>query len=82
MRKKLTPAFCQKATAEPGAERTIYWDETLSGFGLCVTATGHRSFVVQYRTNGRSRRMVLDNVLGLEGQAARKDAPGGGSGRP
>jgi integrase len=65
MRTKLTPSFCQKATAEPEAERSIYWDSTLPGFGLLVTSAGHRSFVVQYRSAGRSRRMTLDGVLGL-----------------
>ena len=34
MRTKLTPAFCQKATAQQGAERTIYWDVDMPGFGL------------------------------------------------
>jgi hypothetical protein len=64
MRKKLTPSFCQKATAEPGRERSIYWDSALPGFGLLVTIAGHRSYVVQYRSNGRSRRMTLDHVTG------------------
>jgi integrase len=54
-----------KATAAAGAERTIYWDETLPGFGLVVTSSGHRSFVVQYRAKGHSKRMTLDGVLGL-----------------
>jgi integrase len=72
MRKKLTPAFVQKAKAEPGAERTIYWDTSLPGFGLQLTKAGHRSYVVQYRAAGRSRRMSIDGVLGLA--AARKRA--------
>src|SRR2546430_9090190 len=73
MRTKLTPAFCQRATAEPGAERTLFWDAEMPGFGLVVTGTGHRSYVVQYRTTGRrSRRMTIDGVLGLA--AARKRA--------
>src|SRR5262249_19163908 len=65
MRTKLTPAFVQKARAEDGAERTVFWDQDMPGFGLVVTGSGHRSFVVQYRAGGRSRRMTIDSVLGL-----------------
>jgi Arm DNA-binding domain len=74
MRTKLTPAFCQKARAQDGAERTLYWDADMPGFGLVVTSTGHRSYVVQYRAGRRSRRMTIDGVLGLA--AARKRAKG------
>ena len=72
MRAKLTPAFVQKARAEAGAERTLFWDADMPGFGLVVTTSGHRSFIVQYRAGGRSRRMTIDGVLGLA--AARKRA--------
>jgi integrase len=72
MKTKLTPTFTDKATAEPGAERTVFWDETLPGFGLMVTKGGHRSFVYQYRAGGRSRRMTFPFEVGLE--KARKEA--------
>jgi integrase len=72
MREKLTPAFIRKARAETDAERSLFWDTKTPGFGLQVTATGHKSFVVQYRAKGRSRRMAIDGVLDLE--AARKRA--------
>src|SRR5271163_1987340 len=71
MRTKLTPAFLAKAKAD-GEDRSIFWDETLRGFGLVVTASGHKSYVVQYRANRRSRRMTLDGVLNP--QAARRRA--------
>jgi integrase len=74
MRTKLTPAFCQRARAQDGAERTLYWDADMPGFGLVVTSTGRRSYVVQYRAGRRSRRMTIDGVLGLA--AARKRAKG------
>jgi integrase len=72
MRTKLTPAFCHKPRTQEGADRSIYWDVDMPGFGLVVTASGHRSFVVQYRSDGRSRRMKISGVLGLAG--ARKHA--------
>jgi integrase len=72
MRTRLTPTSVRKARADKGADRTIFWDSRTPGFGLQVTAAGHRSFVIQYRANGRSRRMAIDGVLSLE--AARKRA--------
>jgi integrase len=58
MRIKLTPAFIDKAP-QPGKDRAFFWDEKLPGFGLMVTETGHRAYVLQYRVLGRSRRMNL-----------------------
>ena len=69
---RLTENLMKTAKAEPGAERTIYWDQSLPGFGLMVTSAGHRSFVVQYRATGDSRRMTLSGMLTLKD--ARKEA--------
>jgi integrase len=71
MKTNLSPPFVERAEAEPGKDRSIYWD-TLDGFGLMVTAAGHKSYVVQYRANGRSRRMTLKANLKLG--EARKEA--------
>jgi integrase len=82
MRVKLTPAFVSKAAfvpnsdgkplKDPSAARTIYWDQNLRGFGLAVTAGGHKSYICQYRAGGQSRRMIFKSVLNLED--ARKEA--------
>ena len=73
MRIRLTPAFAARATTTtPDTARTTYWDAGMPGFGLMVTANGHRSYVVQYRAAGRSRRMHLKTGLTL--RAARKEA--------
>ena len=76
MRSKLTPAFAAKVRIAPGASRTTYWDASIPGFGLMVTANGHRSYVVQYRAGGRSRRMHLKQGLTLTG------GPQGSQGHP
>jgi integrase len=72
MQTNLSPQFITSAEAKSGAERTIYWDEALPGFGLMVTANGARSFVVQYRANGRSRRQTISAQLKL--REARNEA--------
>jgi hypothetical protein len=73
---KLTAAFVDRAAVEAGAKRTSYWDETLPNFGLLVTASGHKSWIVQYRAghgrDGTDRRMTLKTVLSLDD--ARKEA--------
>jgi hypothetical protein len=72
MKTKLTPSFVNDAIAASGAERTIFWDTTMAGFGLMVTTKGAKSYVVQYRAGRRSRRMTIDGVLDLS--KARKRA--------
>jgi integrase len=66
-RVKLTAAFVQAAPiVRAGAtDRTIYWDETMPSFGLMVTHNGAKSYVVQYRASGQSRRLTLDSRLTL-----------------
>jgi hypothetical protein len=68
---KLTPTSVRTAQAK-GKDRTIFWDAHMPGFGLQVTSTGEKSYVIQYRANRRSRRMFIgrDGVLNLD--AARK----------
>jgi integrase len=72
MRVKLTPSFVARAATPNTGDRTIYWDTERPGFGLMVTAGGHRSYVVQYRHGRRSHRMHLKDALNL--REARKEA--------
>lgn len=70
--KKLTAAFVRTARAEPGRDRTIFWDATLPSFGLVVLHSGHKSWCVQYRHGRTSRRLIIKGALSLED--ARKEA--------
>src|SRR5262250_987416 len=55
-------------------DRVVVWDTQDAGFGLMVTAGGHKSYVVQYRYGRHSRRMHLKSGLSL--RDARKEAKG------
>jgi len=71
---KLTAASVRSAKAEPGKERTFYWDKDMSGFGLMVMPAGHRSYVAQYRAGGVTRRYTIGNAAKIDLDAARKRA--------
>ena len=45
--------------ARPKAKRFVIWDEQLRGLGVKVFETGLKTYVVDYRLNGRRRRATL-----------------------
>jgi integrase len=71
---KLSSTYVTKAPIPTDKEREFYWDAALPGFGLMITANGARSYVVQYRANGTSRRMSISGSRPLA--QAKRDAKG------
>src|SRR5215469_3863588 len=65
---RLTQLACEKLTPPPSG-RVVYWDKHLPGFGLRITATGHKSWVVMYRVDGNQ---VME-TLGTFGQIPKVD---------
>ena len=67
------------ATATPRDHRYIVWDDELPGFGVRISPSGLRSFIVQYRARegGRraaSRKQVLGDFPALTPARARSKA--------
>jgi integrase len=63
--------------ARPASKDTYLWDDDLSGFGLKVTPTGRKVYLVQYRLGGRggrTRRVTIGQHGELTPTSARIEA--------
>ncbi len=66
-----------KALPTPPAGYTLHWDEganKIPGFACRVTSAGAKSFVMDYRTAGRKRRITIGRWPAWSVQAARERA--------
>ena len=57
---------------QPFEKDRFEWDDDLPGFGVRVKASGVKSYIIQYRQEGRSRRMTLGRHGVLAADEARK----------
>ena len=57
-----------------GKDRDIVWDDKLKGFGVIVYPTGLKTYVAQYRKDGRSHRVVIGKHGRLTPDESRKEA--------
>ena len=58
----------------PAKGYALYWDDELKGFGLRVTSSGVKSFILQKRIHGKDHRITLGRYGGITAEQARKDA--------
>ncbi len=58
--KKLTDLFAERVKP-PAQGRVEYFDAAYGSLALRVTAGGHKSWSLFYRTGGRLRRFTLGN---------------------
>ena len=70
---RLTKRTVEATRADSGRD-VVSWDDALPGFGVRIKPSGVKSFIVQYRSGGRSRRLTLGRYGPLTVQQARKNA--------
>lgn len=63
-----------KNLEQPESGNRIYYDDLVKGFGIRVTATGAKSFVLRYVIDGHERRMTLGSYPALSVTAAKEIA--------
>ncbi|MEO1359986.1 MAG: tyrosine-type recombinase/integrase [Pseudomonadota bacterium] len=69
---RITQRTIQKL--KPRASRYVVWCEDLKGFGVRVGTSGNKSFVAQYRVEGRERKTTLGRTDKLKVEQARRMA--------
>jgi integrase len=60
--------------AQPMDQDYVIWDDDLAGFGLRVFTSGKRSYILQYRALGRSRRYTIGSHGVWTPEMARNEA--------
>jgi integrase len=70
---KLSETVVRQAIPPAKGNKVLY-DDTLPGFGLRTTASGHKAFVLNYTINGRERRMTIGKYPTWSASAAREEA--------
>ncbi|WP_417733895.1 tyrosine-type recombinase/integrase [Roseovarius sp.] len=69
---KLTKRYVEALDAKD--KDYMVWDTEISGFGVRVFASGRKSYLVQYRSGGRSRRRSIGQHGVLTAEEARNEA--------
>jgi integrase len=70
---RLVDSLVRALPAPPTGNRISY-DEEVKGFGIRVTAAGARAFILNYRTDGRERRITIGSFPDWSVKAAREQA--------
>lgn len=61
-------------SAKPKDKDYFLWDSDMPGFGLRIMKTGKKSYMVQYRHGGRTRRVTFGRVGVMTPEEARSEA--------
>ena len=73
MAEKLTDKLVRELAPPANGNRIVY-DAEVKGFGVRITAAGARSFILNYRINGRERRHTIGQFPAWSVRTAREEA--------
>ncbi len=71
---RLTKTIVDHITAPIDRDQAFYRDGQLKGFGVRITASGVKSFIVEKLVNGKVRRMTLGRYGEITVEQARREA--------
>jgi hypothetical protein len=71
---RITKRVVDALRCTAGKDRKFLWDGWLAGFGVCAFPSGKKVYVVQYRKDGRSRRVAIGEHGRLTVEEARAEA--------
>src|SRR5271168_762713 len=71
---RITKQSVDQLRCAPGRDRTFLWDCDLAGFGVAAFASKKKTYVVQFRKDGRSRRVAIGEHGRLTPDEARSRA--------
>ncbi|MBG0793058.1 DUF4102 domain-containing protein [Methylocystis sp. H62] len=74
MRTKLRQSTIATLECPRERERVYFWDTKLGGFGVVVFLSGKKTYVAQYRDDGRSRRKTIGGAETVRFAEARAKA--------
>ncbi len=73
-KKRLTDITVQKLLPAPSGQRIQYQDELVPSLWLRITETGHKSWTMSYRYNGKQKRLTIGNFPAINVASARDAA--------
>ncbi|MCH2074488.1 MAG: site-specific integrase [Puniceicoccaceae bacterium] len=69
---RITQRFVQEL--KPKKARYVVWCSDLKGFGVRISPTGSKSYIVQYRVDGKERKATIGKSDKFKAEAARRTA--------
>jgi hypothetical protein len=63
-----------KSAAVPSRGQAIYFDDDVKGFGVRVTSSGSRSWIIEVRRGSRSQRITIGKLAEISAADAREQA--------